>query len=143
MYTQDIISSEIQKAIFLQITTAAYRGLAFFSIITSLTPQSQGLFSMHPFMFINCFLQMFEIIINGKKVFWVFQEKTRQMLKCRCPAHFRSLSSQLLSCQVHPTEKSVCYKTGRADTHIPVNSGHIYSANFLLASSLTDTRDTK
>ena len=46
---------------------AAYRGLALFSAMTSLTPQFPSLFSVDPFIFINRFLQTFTIIINGKK----------------------------------------------------------------------------
>lgn len=104
-----------RQSVLSQTTTAISWGLAFFSVIASLTPQIPDFFSMHFFMFINYFLQMFGIVINGKRVFWVFPEKTRQMLKLWCPAHFWSFwahSSCHMECALQEGKReSGCYRT--------------------------------
>lgn len=69
MYTKDTAQKHRRPSVLFQSTTSADWGIAFFSPITSVTPQFPGLSSRHAFMFMGCFLQIFGIIIDGKKIF--------------------------------------------------------------------------
>ena len=88
---------------------------------------------------------MFGIIINSRKVFWVFQRK-----QGRCSnggiLHIWGLYEPAVPVPPSTTyrrkERECATKQGPVDTHTPINTRHIYLVNFLLASSLTTASES-
>ena len=88
---------------------------------------------------------MFGIIINSITVFWVFQRK-----QGRCSnggiLHIWGLYEPAAPVPPSTTyrrkERECATKQGPVDTHTPINTRHIYSVNFLLASSLTTASES-
>lgn len=62
-------------------------------------------------------------------LFWVFQEKTRQMLKCRCPEHFGSFGAPVPSTPSAPYRRERACATNKAEQtrRIHLTPGDLFS----------------